>query len=210
MRVCGFQKDFRVNGVSVSQRLVLDGGVARGYTMTDLTSCGAFGFQQRASSLCKIDYAVAPLAKLLLSGYSTWGSAAAFTAIRGNILSDQYTTDKKDSILAGLSALPGVVLASHIGGSPTTLQEYVDRSAKFVDIFTAMKAIVNPAYVADGVDQARQLYYLTLYGAYEVPFAWWFKCAWLMSYPMDTAPVSSEQCAWSTDGSPGLGTQFDP
>ena len=212
LKVCGFQKEFRANGVVVPQRQVMDSGTVRGYLMNDLMSCGVFGYLT-ASGLCRIDFAVAPLAALFLdasfpSAASPWKRRPAFAGLAA-MTSEQYTKSDVTARLAMLRSLPDIVLSDYIGGAPVTLQEYVTRSALFVTLFEAMQRLNVPVY-GDGVGAPRQLYYLTLYGAYETPFAWWYKCAWLAGFPMGATTVSEEQCSWRSDASGAQPTTWFP
>ena len=207
LKVCGLQNEFRVNGVVVAQRQVIDNSVKRGYTVSDLIKCGVFGFQM-SSGACRLDYAVVPLASLFLSTFTTWKTMPGFTEV--NTLTDTYSPDDAivKSRLAMLNKLPGLILQHHIGGSPATLQDYVTNGAKFTALFVEIKKLNVPSYAEAGAP--KQLYYLTQYGAYEVPFAWWFKCAWIAGFPMGTSIVDAGTCGWNTEGVAAGRTTFVP
>ena len=211
MKVCGFQNEFRVNGVVIAQRRVMDGATQRGYAMNDLLRCGAFGYQL-ASGLCRVDYAVAPLVSLALNTFPAWKTTPGFISAGVNALTDTYTPGDASvkARLAMLNKLPGLVLSEYVGGRPTTLQEYVTRSEKFVTLFAEIKKLYVPGYSEEGAGPPRQLYYFAQYGAYEVPFAWWYKCGWIAGLTMGTSTIDSESCGWNTEGNNSQQTTFAP
>ena len=208
VKVCGFQPSFLVNNLAVGQRLVLDDtGTVRAYAMQDLLTCGVFGFVMQGGTTCQLDFAVVPLAQFVLNTQNGLLSQPGFASIRLK-LKVIYVPDQTIATLAALSALPDLILTLYIGGSPATLQDYVTRTGKFITLDAALRAIPKPTY--PGAGTPKQLYYLTQFGAYEVPFAWWFKCTWLGGYPMGTDPIDDTQCTWRRSGNASQATGFGP
>ena len=192
VNVCGLQPDFRVNGIVVT-RMVLDSGVARAYTVVDMINCGSFGFLKTGSgiSMCGIDYAVVPLAYAYSSHKST-----LFRSVTGVSLPiEQYTPDISSvtNVYENyLKNLPAQILKAYAGGIPDTLAKYMDGVEKFKALHTILNGVSKPVYEESGIP--RQIYYLTKWGAYEVPFAWWFRCCWLGGLTMDVYEIGNEQC----------------
>ena len=198
-KVCGFQPRFTVNGITVVQRMVIDGGASRGYRMQDLLQCGVFGFLlQSGNGICQLDYAVVPLASYVLVTNPSL-RPSGFT-------SSTYTPGNVQAVLANLQAIPDIILTKLVGGAPVSLQDYVTKSNVFLGIYATIQKINNPVYAAAGAPS--QLYYLTQFGAYEVPFAWWFKCRWLAGIAMDSSP--QQQCSWRIPSAASQPTSFTP
>jgi hypothetical protein len=194
LRTCGFQPNFRVNGKQISQRLVSEWGQTRAYSMQDLLQCGVFGYQNEYGT-CRLDYAVAPLAGLMLVFHGNLIQETEFAEIAE--LTDAYAPDKTPAVLRMLALLPDLVLRFIIGGRPTSLQDYIDKSTKFNDIHSKMSQLEKPRYTDAGIPG--QIYKLTQYGAYEIPFAWYYKCSWIAGFSISTDnPVSSTQCSWTS------------
>ena len=203
-KVCSLQPRFMVNNQQVNQRLVMDplAQKTRGYTVIDLLQCGSFGILQ--GGICQLDYAVAPLAWYVLNTKSLKDMASL--SVRNN-LKPTYQTNEKVAMLNALSELPDLILSKHIRGPAATLQEYVSKSDLFVSLYNSLSAIPNkPMYSKVGIPS--QIYYLTQFGAYEVPFAWWYKCTWLSGIPMGAAPVDESVCSWQDSGNASQPTGF--
>jgi len=203
-RVCGLQpiNSFKVNSFAVDARLVLASGAVRIYGIGDLLACGVFGYVT-SSGQCRLDYAIVPLAYIVLNNNML---QAAKASARG--LADTYVPGGKQTMLSVLQGLPELIINTYIGGRPSTLQDYVAMSAKFVLLYEAFKQIDAPKYDTAGTPM--QLYNLTLFGALEVPFAWWYKCAWLKNIPMGSQIVDGVQCSWDSPGNPAQPTGFGP
>ena len=192
LRTCGFQPNFRVNGLQINQRLVIDGGRQRAYSMQDLLQCGVFGYQTEFGT-CRLDYAVAPLAGFMLVYHGDQIHENEFAGIAD--LADAYTPDKTTDVWRMLILLPDLLLNLIVGGRPTSLQDYMDKSAKFEEIYSRLGQLEKPTYTDAGIPM--QLYKLTQYGAYEIPFIWWNKCSWIGGFSMaNDNPISSAQCSW--------------
>ena len=191
IKVCSLQPKFKVNNLAVDQRLVIDSGEVRGYTIQDLLSCGVFGIWQAKSSTCRLDFAVVPLAYFVLNNPNI------FPAIRPK-LAEIYTSEKTATLLTVLQQLPGSVLANYIGDAPKTLQDFISQSQLFISLYDSLNQIPKPVYTTAGTPN--QLYFITQYGAYEVPFAWWFKCVWIAGFEMGQDPIDESLCTWARTG----------
>ena len=205
LRICSFQPSFRVNGVQIGQRLVIDSGSTRGYRMQDLLQCGVFGYQTE-DLMCRIDYAVAPLAGMLLLQLSDLLQDSEYSSVAG--LTESYPPDDASEVLRMLTAIPDLIIAKFIGGKPTSLQDYVAKSAIFEEIYDRINRIDKPAY-DNNAGKPRQIYKLLRYGAFEVPFMWWYKCSWIGGFPLTTdTPISNAQCSWREQGTASAPTAF--
>ena len=203
-KVCSLQSKFLVNNIEVDQRLVITPmGESRPYTVQDLVSCGVFGFEY--DNICQLDFAVVPLAWYTLNGNPIKSSSFKLATAS---LKASYTPDDKTAMLAVLSQLPDLFLDGFIGGQPVDFQDYLSKSAIFEQLYSTLSQInVKPIY--SGAGQPNQLYYLTTYGAYEVPFAWWYKCAWLAGpIEMGMQPVDESICPWQYTGNGSQPTGF--
>ncbi len=203
-KVCSLQPRFMVNNQQVNQRLVMDvlAQKTRGYTVVDLLQCGSFGIYQ--GGLCQLDYAVAPLAWYVLNTKSLKDVASLLVRTS---LKPTYQTTEKLAVLGALNELPDLIISKYIRGSANTLEEYVSKSDLFVSLYNLLGTIPNkPVYSKIG--SPGQIYYLTQFGAYEVPFAWWYKCTWLSGIPMGTSPVDESICSWQESVSASQPTGF--
>ena len=208
LKVCSTQPRFTVNLVPIDRRLVIDpNGQARGYTVQDLLACGVFGMSISGGVACQLDYAVAPLAYFLLNVQPGLLSTPTFAPIRSK-LKPIYLPGETPMLLSILTQLPGLILSTYIGGPSTTLQDYVAKSTLFVSLYSSLQTAPKPTYTQAGTPA--QLYYLTQFGAYEVPYAWWFKCAWLGGFQMGPDPVDESQCTWRRSGNASQPTDFGP
>lgn len=203
LKVCSLQpaSSFKVNNLPVDARRVLDGDTERGYTIEDMLSCGVFGVLKSPERItCMLDFAVVPLAKLLIAGVISNVGFPSFA-------SSEYPKDKKADMLAKLQQLPDLVLSRHIGGPPTSLKDYMAKTSKFVALYSAIGQIAKPNYTDAGVPN--QIYNTTLFGAMEVPFVWWYKCAWLNQLRMGVDVIEQSLCQWDAPNEP-QGTGFGP
>ena len=200
LRTCGFQPSFRVNGRLITQRLVFDNRQTRGYSMQDLLQCGVFGYQSTGENgLCRIDFAVAPLAGMLIIHNTVLLNSPEYASVSG--LSESYPPDSTTDVWKMLAMLPDLILTNFIGGKPTTLADYVTKASLFVEINDAMNRIDKPRYTESDAGVPMQIYKLTQFGAFEVPFAWWFKCSWIGGFSISNDnPISNAQCSWREEG----------
>ena len=199
-KVCGFQQVFKVNGNIIDQRLVRDNGVQRSYRVQDLLSCGVFGFLFGGGSTCQLDYAIVPLAGYVLNNHPEWLKTSQYLAIQS--LKSMYTSDRTKDLVNILSQIPDLILKNYIG-KLQTFQDYVTKTEMFASIYAAIQVLDKPTYPQG---KPNQLYYITQFGAYEVPFAWWFKCVWMAGFPMSATPIDS--CSWDLPQSPDQPTAF--
>lgn len=208
LSTCGFQPSFKVNGQLISHRLVLDNGKTRGYLIQDLLQCGVFGYLSTGENgLCRIDYAVAPLAGLILIHYTSLLNSPEYAGVSD--LSEAYPPDNTATVWGMLAALPDLILAHFIGGRPTELNDYVTKSARFAAMYREIGGIDKPVYTESDAGVPMQIYKLTQFGALEVPYAWWYKCSWLGGFPLSNDnPVSSSQCSWRDQGTASQPTSF--
>ena len=208
LRTCGFQPSFRVNGHPIAQRMVLDNGAPRGYLMADLLQCGVFGYQSSGENgMCRIDFAVAPLAGMILVQQSHLLDTIEYSSIAE--LKEAYPPDNLAKVRGLLDKIPDLILTHFVGGRPTSLQDYVTKSAIFAGMYGALGSIDKPQYTESNAGVPRQIYKLTQFGAYEVPFVWWYKCAWIGGFQISSdSPISTSQCAWRGEGSASQPTAF--
>jgi len=208
LRTCGFQPSFRVNGRLITQRLVLDNGKSRGYRMQDLLQCGVFGYQSTGENgLCRIDYAVAPLAGMMLLRNNALLGTREYVSVSD--LSESYPPDNTVKVWGMLAALPELILTNFIGGPPVELVDYVAKSTKFVNLYNTLKNIDKPTYTESNAGIPSQIYNLTQFGAFEVPYAWWYKCSWMGGFPLTNEnPVSNSKCSWREQGNALQPTAF--
>ncbi|MBV5332013.1 hypothetical protein JZU54_00120, partial [bacterium] len=138
---------------------------------------------------------------------AAWKNHQAFLSIKTNLQAETYLASDKQARLDVLNALPEAIITAFVGGRPTTFQDYITGSQKFSDLFSQIRGINMPVYEEAGAPS--QIYFLTLYGAYEVPFAWWCKCSWLGGWPMGKDPIDSSTCGWHMpNGTLGQSTVF--
>jgi hypothetical protein len=192
VNVCGLQSDFMVNGKLVT-RLVLDAGVAREYTVTDMINCGSFGYMGTGSSVCQIDYAVVPLAYFFKT-YSGLLRAQSLTPFVNLKRSTSYNPGATNiaAYFFELKQLPDLLINEYIGASPDTLTKYMDGVDRFVDLNGKINEMLKPVY--DEAGSPKQIYFITKMGVYEVPFAWWYRCIWLTGYAMDVYEIGNDAC----------------
>jgi hypothetical protein len=66
-------------------------------------------------------------------------------------LTDAYAPDKTPAVLRMLVLVPDLVLRFIIGGRPTSLQDYIDKSTKFNEIHSRMSQFEKPRYTDAGI-----------------------------------------------------------
>ena len=198
VNACGLQSDFKVNGIKINNRMVLDNGNAREYSVVDMIKCGSFGslISSLTTEVCQFDYAVVPLAYVYRN--TPIGSARL-----DSLKSGTYVPGKLAEVFADLFSLPDLYITTYIGGRPTTLTDYMDMTEKFNQLYTLINQIPKPVYddSGGGAGTPKQIYYLTKRGAYEVPFMWWYKCAWLTGLGMGSYEISNSECPATTTAS---------
>jgi len=188
VNMCAMQSDFKVNGVTVN-RMTLDNGITREYTVTDMIKCGSFGslITSSKTELCQLDFAVVPLAHMYRN------SPALHDGSIFRIKQGSYISGDMANVFNELYLLPKLFIDVYAGGMPTTLSGYLDGTEKFIQLHDYLnRQIPKPVY--DEAGTPKQIYHLTKRGAYEVPFAWWYRCSWLAGRVMGSYEINNNDC----------------
>ena len=208
--ICSLQPSFMVNNQHVDARLVWDPAVGgqRQYDINDLTTCGIFGIV--SGTQCQLDFAVVPLAFLVINSFYTFGVTPRNV---GGLGSAFYSQNSISVMATLLQSLPNLFINTYIQngqGMATTLQDFAVQAERFNTLYAAISSVTlnKPNYANAGTPH--QLYYIAPngFGAYEVPFHWWFKCSWLMGQPMNE--LSSNCNVKSLQGNGSQPTSFGP
>ena len=174
--LCALQSEYKmwsVNGQVVSPRLVVGSQGQRSYTKSDMMVCGSMGFVN--ASYCQLDQAVNPLFYIHCNGACTTGSICGLYCYgpRGHGVLGQYPQSQTPAQLAAM--------ATNLNALFTTLQPSVQSWSNYLaavslaqSMWTSMGKLTLPTY-PNSVGKPTGLYYLLSYGAYEVPFTWWFR-----------------------------------
>jgi hypothetical protein len=165
-----------VNGLMEAKRMVTEpDGTTRAYNSTDMQLCGSMGFKDGA--VCRIDPAVVPL---FYEFCSSGTAAPPCTTYIGGVYPQksrlQDIADNLNSLFAtrklGVAQwteyLTAVDAAQHIWDNI--------RARSWTSVDGLQWAKVLHTY---GGASPKGLYFLMTYGAYELPFAWWWRCGWL-------------------------------
>jgi hypothetical protein len=200
--LCGDQASatmWYVNGILENKRIVtLANGTSRNYNSDDMKSCGSMGFIDGViASKCRIDAAVVPL----FYAYCSKTTASVCTKYSGGLYlfasSDPVTTLR--NMASELNTLLNTAKATSIN----TWEKYtaaVDQANGYWNSIATQSwttaypgAKINHVY-SNGA-RPMGLYFLMSYGAYEFPFAWWWRCGWLMN--QDISSGDAKECtAW--------------
>jgi hypothetical protein len=159
-----------------------------------MIKCGSFGIfgyimtaQQWSTVVCKLDYAVVPFAYF----YSSYRTAYLPDAQVLNIASNsQYSSVTLGQTFDELNQLPTLIMTYYLQ-SPDTLQKYMAVLIRSM-LHSKINDVSKPVY--DYVGVPKQIYNLTKWGAYEVPFGWWFRCCWLGGFTMNVYEIGNDQC----------------
>jgi hypothetical protein len=118
----------------------------RGYLMQDLLQCGVFRYlSTNENGLCRIDFAVAPLAGLILTQKSYLLDSSEYSSIAE--LKEAFPPDSTSKVVTMLTVIPELIVAIMIGGRPTSLQDYAGISAIFVDIHNSLANLDKSMYM---------------------------------------------------------------
>jgi hypothetical protein len=181
-----------VNGLMEAKRMVTEpDGTTRAYNSTDMQLCGSMGFKDGA--VCRIDPAVVPL---FYEFCSSGTAAPPCTTYIGGVYPQksrlQDIADNLNSLFAtrklGVAQwteyLTAVDAAQHIWDNI--------RARSWTSVDGLQWAKVLHTY---GGASPKGLYFLMTYGAYELPFAWWWRCGWLSGLAVTASITPCE--AWS-------------
>jgi hypothetical protein len=138
-----------------------------------------------------MDYAVVPLACFFITYYSLLSPPPLRSEFKC-LNSKYYNPENTHLCFNDLKQLPALIITNFIGSSPDTLAKYMNGVDRFIQLHDILNLIPKTVYEEAGVP--KQIYYITKMGAYEIPFAWWYKCIWLGGYTMDVYEISSEEC----------------
>lgn len=155
-------KEWFVNGVQENPRLV----AGRNYTKADMMSCGSMGYAE--GTRCVIDSAVVPLFYIQCPACTSGATCSAFCD--GGLLG-RYPTKSSTQLEDMATTLNN--LFQTMRQQPTTWDQYLTAVDAAAAIWTKMGDRSLPTYPKAGKPMG--LYYLLSYGAYEVPFSWWFR-----------------------------------
>jgi len=180
-----------VNGVNEPIRQVTTAaGVIRNYDATDMRLCGSMGFVE--STYCRIDPAVVPLFYEYCSQGITVPPCTTYIGGKYNQESNLVTIANNLNGLFSSRKL-SVGRWSEYLTATNSVQAIWDRisaqSWTTVDGFTWAKVLHT---YSSG--KPRGLYFLMTYSAYELPFAWWWRCGWLSGLAVSDTNTPCE--AW--------------
>ena len=213
LALCGTQAAWRlfyVNGVLQPNRLVANRS-SSSYTTSDMMACGGSGYLL-TSSTCQIDPQVAPLF-FVYCGKTT--PSTVLSSPSSTLCTSKYPNQGR------YAASQGPAFLSQLASDLNSIAELYRTEIQVVDWASYLTA----AQAADSLFSAIQgvraslpqganstgLYYALAYGVYEYPYAWWFRCGFLLNI----APSASvSPCAGWTEiveggsGGGGGGGQF--
>jgi hypothetical protein len=189
-----------VNNQNQQQRFVTVGSGAsaavRPYTIDDTMACGSMGFRDTygSTAVCRIDPAVVPLFYVNCKSLSGQGVCALYV---DGIYPAANTKTALQTMATNLNGLLSSMRQTTIDSWAQYLTAVDKASGYWSDI---VGQTWLPNFASARVDQRyngiapRGLYYLFSYSAYEVPFAWWWRCSWLSNIAASGTP---QQCpAW--------------
>ena len=176
-----------VNGIVQRTRFVTVNGIIREYDLNDVRNCGSMGFVLDSTS-CMIDPAVAPLfyvycqqnggaslcTQYPLGKYTFKSDASSFNTIATNLNNLLNTMTSKPTDWASYLSTVNTVSGYYDMIQNTAWPNFP--LAKILHTYTNEKP--------------RGLYWLLSYSAYEVPFAYWFRCTWMLGLQLSANPVS--------------------
>lgn len=164
-----------VNGVQEPARFVpvSGGGGQRAYSTTDMIACGSMGYLvDSGTTTCQIDPGVAPL-------FAVTCQATPTAALCQTYPGGRYTSYRSASSLGQLAASLNALLVS-VTTPASDWPSYLTAVGNADTLYPKILAQrPSPVYwYSTGTPTG--VYYLAEYAAYEVPYAWWFRCTWLM------------------------------
>lgn len=193
--ICALQSDSQmwyVNGAMQTTRLLTQpDNTVRAYAVADMMRCGSMGFIWGTG--CQIDPAVAPLFYLrcVTTNFQLYnGNDNVCKSYPGGSYASGQSVAALASVASNLNGLYGSLTPTVSTWSDylvaVDLASYMWGNISLWSTWATGKVGVSQRY---GGAQPMGLYWLMSYGAYEVPFAWWFRCGWLMRIPMSANPT---------------------
>jgi hypothetical protein len=180
-----------VNGQRQAVRNVtLASGAVRAYSLTDMMQCGAMGFVD--GGLCRIDAAVAPLFYVYCTGAGTKPCTTYAGGLypQGKGPADLWVVANDLNALFTSMRQPADTWARYLAAVDVAARYWTQiQSQAWLSAFPGAKVLHSYGGVAP-----KGLYYLMSYAAYELPFAWWFRCGWLSG--LDVGPTATACPAW--------------
>jgi len=182
-----------VNGFNENARTVTVSSTSqRAYAIDDTMGCGSMGFKI-SSTTCMIDAAVVPLFYV----HCKTGAAGVCSTYTGGLYPLATSKSQLQTIANNLNALFASLQLTPIDTLAHYLAAVDKATAIWNDIVGQTWRTSTPvSYPNARVDHKyrglapRGLYYLLSYSAYEVPFAWWWRCSWLSGIPMSASPAA--------------------
>ena len=185
--LCGDQASssmWYVNGKLEPKRIVtMVTGALRNYDSNDMKLCGSMGFYDGA--VCRIDPAVAPLFYVFCK---TANGAMPCNLYPEGKYDPNMVTGRTIAEIDKVASNLNHLFSSMKAASVNSWTGYLNAVEKAETIWTAIGSqswLSVPAYAWAKVThnykdaKPRGLYFLMTYGAYELPFAWWWRCGWL-------------------------------
>lgn len=189
LALCATQSAWRlwkVNGVAEPSRIVVDASTPRSYTTSDMIACGAAGFLS-APTTCTIDPLVAPLLYHLCTTVQPTHTLCLTTYPQY-----QYTAYQSTAGLAKVASDLNSLLTLMRSTTVSSWDTYLAAVSSASTLYDALTAIRSYSY---STGTPTGLYYLMHYAAYELPYAWWFRCSWLMGIAPSAQPTPC--AAWA-------------
>ena len=212
LALCATQSAWKlwyVNGVAESTRTVGPSSAQlRTYSTTDMIQCGSMGYLLN-SATCVIDPAVVPLFYYYCNNnFNTQPLCVAYKF-------GQYAAGQGPSALVAMAAQLNGLLVSQARtvASWSDYLTYVDAANA---IYTSIQSARSTTGVSYTTGVPTGLYYLLSYSAYELPFAWWWRCTWMQGIAPGPDPVPCD--AWdpsaastpSANGAPMFNSSSSP
>ena len=170
----------------------------RDYGLNDMTQCGSMGFVELPN--CRIDAAVAPLFYLYCATFNT---AKLCTTYPGGLYPQGKSSTALWTVANDINAL--FVTMRQPTDTWTRYLAAVDTASRYWTQIQsqAWQSVIPGAKILHSYDGSspKGLYYLMSYAAYEFPFAWWFRCGWILG--LDVGPNAQACPAWD-------GIMWDP
>ncbi len=185
LALCATQSAWKlwfVNGIAEANRTVGPSAAQlRAYGTSDMIQCGSMGYLLNPTT-CVIDPAVVPLFYYYCNNnFNTFPLCSSYR-------NGQYPAGQGPSALAAIATqLNGLLVSqAHTVASWSDYLTYVDTANAIYASIQATRAAAGIAYTT-GLPTG--LYYLLSYSAYELPFAWWWRCTWMQGIAPGPDPV---------------------